>query len=150
MFLLDTNVVSERRKGRKADPGVARFIHNPEHEFFLPVQVIGELQYGIQALRSRGDLPQARRVEAWFLTILDEFSDHILPFDLDCARIWGVLRGSNDQNHIDKQIAAIALVHDLTVVTRNTHHYSGTGVRLLNPFLTTTPMGNLKNQPSPR
>lgn len=139
MYLLDTNVVSERRKGRRADQGVVEFIDKAEDPLFLPVQVIGELQYGIEVLRQRGDLPQAIQVESWVEEILEDYSLRILPFDLPCAKIWGILRGSSDQNQIDKQIAAIALVHDLTVVTRNTGHFAGTGVRLLNPFLADAP-----------
>jgi predicted nucleic acid-binding protein len=59
MFLLDTNVVREVRKGQKADPGVVDFVGRAEHELFLPIQVVGELRSGVEALRRRGDLPQA-------------------------------------------------------------------------------------------
>jgi predicted nucleic acid-binding protein len=139
MFLLDTNVLSERRKGTKADPGVVDFIKRTEHEFFLPVQVIGELQSGVEALRLRGDLPRALRLETWFQIILKEYSQRILAFDMQCAKIWGALMGVNDQHIVDRQIAAIALAYDLTVVTRNTAHFSGTGARLLNPFMADAP-----------
>jgi toxin FitB len=135
MFLVDTNVLSERRKGAKADPGVVKFLDGPENEVFLPVQVIGELQSGIQSLRLRGDLIQAKRLDSWFQLVQREFSLRILDFDNDCAKAWGYLMGVNDQHIVDRQIAAIALVYDLTVVTRNTGHFAGTGVRLLNPFL---------------
>ena len=138
MFLLDTNVVSEVRKGPRADRGVVDFIGRAEHELFLPVQVIGELRSGVEALRRRGDLPQARRLELWFELILEEYSMRILPFDLQCAKIWGTLMGINDQQIVDRQIASIALVYDLTVVTRNTSHFAGMGVRVLNPFLSGT------------
>jgi predicted nucleic acid-binding protein len=134
MFLLDTNVLSERRKGVKADPGVREFLDRTSDELFLPVQVVGELLSGIHALRLRGDLPQARKLETWFQLTVDEYAEHILSFDLECARTWGVLMGVNDQHIVDRQIAAIALVYNLTVVTRNTDHFAGTGVRLLNPF----------------
>lgn len=134
MFLLDTNVLSERRKGAKADPGVVEFLDQAGDEVFLPVQVVGELLSGIHGLRLRGDLPQARKLEAWFQLVLDEYEQQILNFDIDCARTWGFLMGVNDQHIVDRQIAAIALVYDLTVVTRNTGHYAGTGVQLLNPF----------------
>ena len=138
MFLLDTNVVSEVRKGPRADRGVVDFIGRAEHELFLPVQVIGELRSGVEALRRRGDLPQARRLELWFELILEEYSMRILPFDLHCAKVWGTLMGINDQQIVDRQIASIALVYDLTVVTRNTSHFAGMGVRVLNPFLSGT------------
>jgi predicted nucleic acid-binding protein len=134
MFLLDTNVVREVRKGPKADPGVVDFIGRAEHELFLPVQVVGELRSGVEALRRREDLAQALRLEAWFQLVLEEYSMRILSFDLQCANIWGTLMGVNDQHIVDRQIASIALVYDLTVVTRNTAHFAGTGVRLLNPF----------------
>ena len=134
MYLVDTNVLSERRKGRRADPGVMEFFRRASNEVFVPVQVAGEIQGGIERLRQRGDRPQALLLEKWFRSILDEFSEHILAFDLDCAKLWGVLVGTNEQHKIDKQIAAIALLHDLTVVTRNTAHFSGTGAGVLNPF----------------
>ena len=139
MFLLDTNVLSERRKGPKADPGVVSFMEREDHEFFLPVQVVGELRSGIEGLRLRGDLPQALRLETWFQFILEEYSLRILAFDLPCAKIWGVLMGVNDQHIVVRQIAAIALAYDLTVVTRNTAHFAGTGVQVLNPFLADMP-----------
>lgn len=135
MFLVDTNVVSELRKGPRADAGVLEFVGNPGHEMFLPVQVIGELRSGVEALRRRGDLPQAKLLEEWFELILTEYSTRILSFDLQCAKIWGTLMGVNDQQIVDRQIASIALVYDLTVVTRNTTHFAGMGVRVLNPFL---------------
>jgi hypothetical protein len=134
VYLVDTNVISERRKGARADRGVIDFINAPEHELFLPVQVVGELLRGVENLRARGDHPQALRLEAWLQPLLEEFAPRILAFDLLCAEAWGKLMGVNDQNPVDKQIAAIALVYDLTVVTRNTDHFAGTGVRLLNPF----------------
>ena len=135
MYLIDTNVLSEGRKGPRADPGVVDFIERTEHELFLPVQVIGELRSGIEGLRQRGDLPQALMLEKWFQLILEEYSLRILAFDLQCAEMWGTLMGVNDQHIVDRQIAAMALVYSLTVVTRNTAHFAGTGIRLLNPFL---------------
>jgi predicted nucleic acid-binding protein len=135
MYLIDTNVLSERRKGRKADPGVVEFFRQVTNEVFVPVQVVGEIEGGIERLRQRGDHPQAQLLEKWFRSVLEEFSEHILPFDLESAKLWGILIGVNEQHSIDKQIAAIALLHDLTIVTRNAAHFSGTGVRILNPFL---------------
>jgi predicted nucleic acid-binding protein len=58
-----------------------------------------------------------------------------LPFDEEIAHVWGRLRVPNPENALDKQIAATALIHDLAVVTRNTAHYTSTGVRLRNPFV---------------
>jgi hypothetical protein len=134
MFLVDTNVISEGRKGPRSDPGVVSFLDRSENELFLPIQVIGELRRGVDILRFRGDLPQALRLETWFHSILKEYQRRILMFDMQCALTWGVLTAVSDQHVVDKQIAAIALVYDLTIVTRNTANFAGTGVRLINPF----------------
>ena len=74
-------------------------------------------------------------LEAWLVQVLQEYGDRVLVLDGDAAQLWGRLRVPNPHNAIDKQIAAIALLHDLTVVTRNSEDFAGIGVRLLNPFL---------------
>ena len=135
MYLVDTNVISEGRKGRRADPGVVEFFHRAGNEVFLPVEVVGELQCSIERLQQRGDIPQALLLQKWFQSILDRYSLHFLAFDLEGAKLWGILIGVDEQHQVDKQIASIALLHNLTVVTRNTSHFAGTGVRVLNPFL---------------
>jgi len=73
-------------------------------------------------------------LEKWYRSVLAEFSEHFVAFDLDCAKVWGALIGVNEQHQIAKQIAAMALLHDLIVVTRNTQHFAGTGARMMNPF----------------
>src|ERR1700722_14758209 len=98
MFLLDTNVLSERRKGAKANVGVVNFLERADQEVFLPVQVVGEIKRGIEGMRRRGDLLQATRLEAWLESIVDEFSDQIVEFNLECAETWGYLMGVNDQH----------------------------------------------------
>ena len=143
MFLVDTNVLSERRKGPRADPGVVDYIDLSDHEIFLPVQVIGELFSGVEWLRRRGDFPQASRLETWLNLVLQKYSSRILTFDLECAKTWGSLMGMNDQHIVDRQIAAIALTYDLTVVTRNTSHFADTGARTLNPFRADASPGRL-------
>jgi predicted nucleic acid-binding protein len=139
VFLIDTNVLSERRKGLRADVGVAEFFRRTMNEVFVPVQVAGEIEGGIERLRHRGDHPQAQVLEEWFRSVLAEFSEHFLAFDLECAKVWGTLIGADEQHSIDKQIAAIAIIYDLTVVSRNTAHFAGTGVRIMNPFLADAP-----------
>jgi toxin FitB len=134
LFLCDTNVVSEIRKGPRADAGVIGFLGAAGNEIFLPVQVLGELLRGVENVRRKGDLAQFKMLDAWFGHILRDYASRILVFDLDCAQVWGRMPGTNEQNLIDKQIAAIAIVYDLTLVTRNTGHFSGTGAKLLNPF----------------
>ena len=135
MYLVHTNVISERRKGRRADPGVTRFIDDNANELFLPVLVLGEILSGIEHIRNRGDLSQANLLDTWYQSIKAEFVDRFLAFDIACAELWGKLMGLNDQHAVDKQVAAIALVYDLTIVSRNVRHYESTGVRLLNPFI---------------
>lgn len=137
MYLIDTNVISEARKGRSADSGVRRFFQEcgaQNEHLWLSVVTIGELRRGVELIRRRGDEDQAARLESWLANVLEEFSESILPFDLDTAQVWGRLRVPHPQNSLDKQIAATALIHDLTVVTRNTDDFTSTGVRLFNPF----------------
>ncbi len=89
-------------------------------------------------VRHRGDIEQAERLEAWLMALLDEYASNILAFDAEAAQVWGRLRVPRPEHELDKQIAAIALVHDLTVVTRNTADFRGTAVRLWNPFSSAT------------
>jgi toxin FitB len=63
-----------------------------------------------------------------------DYAEAILAFDEQAAQVWGHLRAPHPENPLDKQIAALALINDLTVVTRNTAHFQPTGVRLVNPF----------------
>ena len=137
MYLIDTNVVSEARKRDKANPGVARFFDNArtnEDGVYVSVVTVGEIRRGIELIRHRGDAQQARRLETWLGLILKEYEEHILDFTHDEAQVWGRLRVPNPENAIDKQIAATALTHNLTLVTRNTNHFEGLGIRVLNPF----------------
>ncbi|QNI79171.1 PIN domain protein [Synechococcus sp. RS9909] len=130
-------MISEARKGRRADPGVQAFWAETARDdtpLFLAAVTIGELRRGVELIRYRGDHPQAQLLEQWLLEVLETYGDRVLDLDGDAAQIWGRLRVPNPHNAIDKQIAAIALLHNLTVVTRNTDDFAGCGVRLLNPF----------------
>lgn len=138
MYLIDTDVLSELRKGRKANPGVRAFMRDlaaDQTPLYLSVVTIGELRRGVEKIRHRGDAPQARRLEQWLANICEDYADAILPFDQEMAQLWGRLRVPHPENPLDKQIAATALIHELSVVTRNVAHFAGTGVRLVNPFL---------------
>jgi hypothetical protein len=135
--LIDTNVISEARKKDKADPGVRRFFAQVEAEdtpLYLSVVTVGELRRGVELIRHRGDTLQARQLEAWLQTVLTEYADCILPMDEEVAQLWGRLRVPYPEHALDKQIAATALIHSLTVVTRNQGDFEATGVRVLNPF----------------
>jgi predicted nucleic acid-binding protein len=135
MYLVDTNVISEARKGKKANLGVQKFFQMIEAEdLYLSVQTIGEIRRGLENIRHRGDLPQAKRLEKWLDLVVTNYEDRILSFDEECSQVWGRLMSPHHEHPIDKQIAAIALIHDLTVVTRNVNDFRGSGVNLKNPF----------------
>lgn len=142
MYLLDTNVISEFRKGVRANRGVQAFFADVQSEaLFLPAQVIGEIQAGIARLRRQEDELAAQRAgvyESWLEELLDAFGARVLEFDTEAARVWGTLLGNDkhDPHTIDKQIAAIALVHDLVIVTRDrgTAFAALRPVRALDPF----------------
>lgn len=137
MYLVDTDVISEVRKGPKANTGVRAFFRDAAKNnaaLYLSAITIGELRRGVEVMRHRGEVPQALRLSRWLARIASDYADSILAFDAETAEVWGRLRVPNPENPLDKQIAATALMHDLAVVTRNTAHYDVTGVRVLNPF----------------
>ena len=139
MYLVDTNVISEARKGSKANPGVRAFWQSAgSGEIYIAVQTIGEIRRGLESIRARGDVQQAGLLGAWLDVVVEDYADHILAFDIECAQAWGKLMVPDPQHPIDKQIAAIALMHDLIVVTRNTSDFEGTGSKLLDPFTLTS------------
>lgn len=136
MYLVDTCVISEARKGAKADAGVRAFWREADpDQLYISSITVGEIRRGVENIRQRGDKAQAAKLEQWLDLIVAEYADRILGFDLDCAQAWGKLMSPHPQHAVDKQIAAIALLHDLTVVTRNTADFDRTGVKLLNPYL---------------
>jgi predicted nucleic acid-binding protein len=138
VYLIDTSVVSEARKKAKANPGVTRFFDHvvaANESVYLSAISVGELRRGVELIRHRGDAAQANLLETWLTIVLEQYGDKILAFDADAAQVWGRLRVPNPDHELDKQIAAVALVNDLTVVTRNTADFEGTGVKLKNPFL---------------
>ena len=136
MYLVDTNVISEARKGAKANLGVRNFFQETDAgDIYLSVQTIGEIRRGLQNIRQRGDIPQAKKLEKWLDLVVSDYADKILSFDEECAQVWGRLMSPHPQHPIDKQIAAIALINDLIVVTRNIDDFCGTGVEIKNPFV---------------
>ena len=137
MYLIDTNVISESRKRSKADSGVQAFFKQVAEEdarVFISVVTVGELRRGVELIRHRGDRRQAAQLEKWLDQLLGDYEDRVLDITGDIAQLWGRLRVPHPENALDKQIAATALIYDLTVVTRNHKDFSKTGVRLLNPF----------------
>ncbi len=137
MYLIDTNVISEIRKGSRANSGVRRFFEEIVSDgvpAYVSVVTIGELRRGVALIRYRGDSAQAESLEGWLSLVLAEYGDCVLEFGEDAAQVWGRLRVPHPENALDKQIAATALVHDLTLITRNKADFAGTGARVINPF----------------
>jgi predicted nucleic acid-binding protein len=137
VYLIDTNVVSEARKASRANPGVRRFFDAAAADaqrLYLSAVTVGELRRGVELIRHRGDQAQAARLDEWLTRILTDYQSLILSLDIDVAQVWGRSRVPRHENALDKQIAATALVYDLTLVTGNTDDFVGTGVRILNPF----------------
>jgi len=137
MYLVDTDVISEARKGDRSNAGVRAFFSRASQEgaeLYLSAVTIGELRQGVERIRHRGDKAQAQRLERWLLQVTSAYADRILPLDEETAHIWGRLRVPNPENPLDKQIAATALIHDLEVISAKVAHYGPTGVRVRNPF----------------
>ncbi|HLH24574.1 MAG TPA: type II toxin-antitoxin system VapC family toxin [Chloroflexota bacterium] len=132
-FLLDTNVISEARRPQ-GNTGVKAWLASiPADGLHVSVLVVGEIRRGIERLRRR-DPAQAAIYEAWLATLRRDYSDRILPVTVEIAEQWGRLSVPNPVATADGLMAATAIVHDLTLVTRNTDHFARTGVLLLNPF----------------
>jgi hypothetical protein len=132
-FLLDTNVVSEIRK-KAPDRGVAAwFASVPADKLFLSVLVVGEIRQGIARLVRR-DPAQAEIFERWLSQLVDGYGDRIVPITVRIAEAWGRLNVPDPVPVVDGLLAATALVHDWTLVTRNVNDVTSTGLRLLDPF----------------
>lgn len=134
MFLLDTVIVSELRK-RQADRGVLGWVSvQQESQLYLSVVTLGEIERGIEK-RRKADPVFADELAAWLESLVHLYADRILPVTPSVARRWGRLSAQIGHESADLLIAATALSHGLTVVTRNTAHFAPTGVGLINPFL---------------
>jgi toxin FitB len=132
-WLLDTNIVSELRKGERADTRLrAWFAAADEDTLFTSVLVVGALRRGIESLRRR-DVPSALALEYWLVALTDGFADRILPVDQAVAEEWGRLNVPDAVPTVDGLLAATARVHGLTLVTRNTRAVARAGVLLLDP-----------------
>lgn len=133
-YLVDTNVLSEIRKGDRRHPGVAEwFARTPERELFLSVLTLGEVRRGVLAIRER-DPSQAVVLSGWLHSLQTSYAQRLLPVGPDVADRWAELMMPRPRPVVDALLGATALVHDLTLVTRNTADLEGSGVPVLNPF----------------
>lgn len=133
MYILDTNVISAARRTDRSERLAAWLYAQREDDLYLSVISIGEIARGIR--RQDTQNPEfAADLRDWLNRTETLFGDRILPFDSADARIWGELSADIGHAGADLMIAASALSHRATVVTRNTSDFEPTGVQLLNPF----------------
>jgi toxin FitB len=134
-YLLDTNVLSETRK-KKADAGVISFLQAAEaSSLFISVLTLGELRKGVAAKKFKDPDPDAaKRLEAWVDGLELCFADRILGIDAATARLWGDWSGQRPRPVVDTLLGATAVLHDLTLVTRNLRDVRGIPVKLLDPW----------------
>jgi predicted nucleic acid-binding protein len=133
-YLLDTNILSELRKGARCHPLVASwFAGIDDEDIGVSVLVIGEIRRGIKTLRRR-DPRGAGVLERWLARLLGDHADRVISIDGRVAEEWGRLSSVRPGSVVDVLLAATARVHGLTLVTRNVRDVEWTGVVWLNPF----------------
>ncbi len=134
-FLIDTNVLSELRKGSRCDAKVRSWASSARHaQHSISVLSLGEIRKGIELLRKKAP-DQCPAFEKWLTAIETRYAGNILPVTNEIADQWGTLQARQSMPVIDSLLAATALVHQLTLVTRNTADFTASGATLLNPFL---------------
>ena len=132
-FLLDTVVLSELRKAKPSSKVVQWIKVQKTESLFISVVSIGEIERGIERAR-KTDAAFATELEQWLETLLSLYADRVLQVTANAARLWGRLSAKLGHEGADLLIAATALSHGATVVTRNVKHFVPTGVRVFNPF----------------
>jgi predicted nucleic acid-binding protein len=133
-YLIDTNVISELRKGKRANPGVVSwFASLADEEVFLSVLTLGEIRRGIESIRRR-DAAAATALESWLGRISEAHRDRIVPVDRAMAEEWGRMNAPDPLPVVDGLLAATAKVAGLTLATRNTGDIARSGVSFFNPF----------------
>jgi len=133
MYLLDTDVISELRRRRRNRNIVAWISNVSAADLFLSVVTIGEIELGIARQRVRNP-SFAKDLADWLEVTLRAYEERILPVTVGIARRWGRLAAQLGNKQLDLAIAATALEHGLTVVTRNVSDFEPTGVTVLDPF----------------
>jgi hypothetical protein len=132
-FLLDTNVVSEIRKPNR-NAGVSAWFEGVDSgDLYLSVLVVGEIKQGIERLRRRNP-KQSDVFERWLTVLKKDFDERLLPVSSSVAERWGLLNSVRPLPVVDGLLAATAIEHDLTLVTRDDRTLAESGARLLNPW----------------
>ncbi len=132
-FLVDTNVISETRR-KRAEPNVVAFVRAaPRERLFVSALTIGELRKGA-AIIARRDRIEGLLTDEWIDEVEEAFGDRILSINASIAHRWGELAAMRSRPVVDTLIAATAMVHGLTLVTRNIRDVADTGVFLMNPW----------------
>lgn len=134
MYLLDTNVVSELRKPKPHGAVVAWLQAAADADIHLSAVTVGEIQAGIELTREQ-DAAEAAEISAWADLVAASYN--VLPMDAEALCAWArLMHRKSDTLYEDAMIAATAILHSLTVVTRNVADFADLGVKLLNPFET--------------
>ena len=133
-YLIDTNVISELRKGKRANSAVASWFEGlADEEVFLSALTLGEIRRGIESIRRR-DSAAATVLESWLGRIAEAHRDRIVAVDRAIAEEWGRMNAPDPLPVVDGLLAATAKVAGLTLATRNTDDIARSGVSFFNPF----------------
>ena len=133
-FLIDTNIISEVRKGDRGAPAVATWWNGvSEDELWLSSLVLGEIRKGVELARRR-DPRRAEALEVWLTDVMSRFGNRVLPVDTAVAEQWGRMNAVRPLPIIDGLLAATAKANGLTLVTRNVADVAELDVDVLNPF----------------
>lgn len=134
MYLIDTNIISEVRKGERCDPAVASWWSGiAEDDLWLSPLVLGEIRKGVELARHR-DPQRAEALDSWLADIMSSFGNRVLPVDTAVAEQWGRMNAIRPLPVVDALLAATAKANGLILVTRNVSDMTGLDVSLLNPF----------------
>lgn len=136
-YLVDTNVISELRKGDRADAAVRAWVGRvADEEIFLSVLTVGEIRQGVERIRRR-DPVAALALDSWLALVVETHRERVLPIDRLVAEEWGRLSVPDPLPVVDGLLAATARVAGLTVVTRNVCDFERAGVDFVDPFAAT-------------
>lgn len=132
MYLLDTNIISEVRRGTPAAISWLQSIE-PQDVYFSVIS-FGEITSGIERQWAK-DRVFAERLLAWLNTLRSDYAERIIPVSLDISLEWGRISAGGSRGPADALIAATAIAHDLTLVTRNARDFEDLPISLVNPWL---------------